>query len=358
MRVPITALAAFALLLSFWVITPADAQTPQQVVIHSATTDAAQTVLFVEGQNFSSSSLVFLGGVPLGGVVVNAAGTALTATITGTLPGSYQLLVSNGNGVPQNARFEITLGHTGAQGPAGEPGPQGEPGPAGPPGPPGPQGIPGTPAPDQSAAIAALTARVEALEATLAGVSRAGNQIIIEGANLHIRSGSGATDGAVNGLGNLIIGYNELRGTGDDRSGSHNLIVGREHNYSSYGGLVAGLRNATSAAFASVTGGRDNVSGGAHATVGGGAGVSLLEANAWSTKTIFEGASLTHLVAMSILFKSQNAITQDAGGAFNAKSSGPLRIESNANMSIKSDADVRIDAGATLDLNGGLVTIN
>jgi hypothetical protein len=355
MRCPIMVRLAFAAVLWVCAAAPALAQTPTQVLIHSATTDASHTVLFVEGQSFSSNSAVYLGGVPLGGVVVNAAGTALTATITGTLPGSYQLLVSNGNGVPQNALFEITLGHTGAQGPPGEPGPQGPPGP---PGPPGAQGLPGTPAPDQSAAIAALTARVAALEATLAGVSRSGNQIVIEGANLHIRSGSGATDGPVNGLGNLIIGYNELRGAGDDRSGSHNLIVGREHNYSAYGGVVAGLRNGVSAAFASVTGGRDNVSGGAHATVGGGAGVTLLEADAWSTKTIFEGASLTHLVAMSILLKSQNAITQDAGGAFNAKSSGPLKIESNANMSIKSDADVRIDAGATLDLNGALVTIN
>jgi hypothetical protein len=352
MRCPIIARPALVLVLFVCATAPAFAQTPTQVLIHSATTDALQTVLFVEGKNFSSNSAVYLGGVQLGGVVVNAAGTALTVPITGTLPGSYQLRVSNGNGVPQNARFEVTLGHTGEQ---GAPGPQG---PAGPAGPQGPQGIPGTAAPDQSAAIAALTARVTALETTLAGVSRSGNQIIIEGANLHIRSGSGATDGPVNGLGNLIIGYNELRGAGDARSGSHNLIVGREHNYSSYGGIVAGLRNATSAAFASVSGGRDNVAGGAQATVGGGFGVTVLEQNAWSTKTIFEGASITHLVALNILLKSQTAITQDAGTTFNARSAAAMNIESGASMNIESSANMTIDSGATLDINGVLVTIN
>ena len=203
-----------------------------------------------------------------------------------------------------------------------------------------------------------MTARVTALETTLAGVSRSGNQIIIEGANLHIRSGSGATDGPVNGLGNLIIGYNELRGAGDDRSGSHNLVVGLEHNYAAYGGVVAGFRNAVSGAFASVTGGHDNVAGGAGATVGGGFGTTLLEASAWSTKTIFEGAGVTHLVALNILLKSQTAITQDAGTAFNARSAGTMNIESSAIMTIESDSNMNIDAAGTLDINGTLVTIN
>ena len=62
------------------------------------------------------------------------------------------------------------------------------------------------------------------------------------GANLYVNSGSGATDGPVNGLGNVIIGYNEFRGTGDDRTGSHNLVVGSKNNFSSYGGIVGGLQ--------------------------------------------------------------------------------------------------------------------
>jgi hypothetical protein len=75
--------------------------------------------------------------------------------------------------------------------------------------------------------------------------------IIFSGANIHIESGSGATDdhGSPTGLGNLIIGYDEdpinsligdssdglpiMQGPGGptplntgDRGGSHNLVIG------------------------------------------------------------------------------------------------------------------------------------
>jgi uncharacterized coiled-coil protein SlyX len=66
-----------------------------------------------------------------------------------------------------------------------------------------------------------------------------GPHIIFTGANLDIRSGSGATDdnvmtgGALTGLGNLIIGYDEPRGESGGgstiRTGSHCLVVGAEH---------------------------------------------------------------------------------------------------------------------------------
>jgi hypothetical protein len=40
---------------------------------------------------------------------------------------------------------------------------------------------------------------------------REGNGVIFEGCNVHVRSGAGATE-TVNGLGNLIVGYNEVPG--------------------------------------------------------------------------------------------------------------------------------------------------
>jgi len=51
-------------------------------------------------------------------------------------------------------------------------------------------------------------------------------------------SGSGATEGMINGLGNLIVGYNEDVGSNATRTGSHNLVVGIEHSYSSYAGSL------------------------------------------------------------------------------------------------------------------------
>ena len=79
--------------------------------------------------------------------------------------------------------------------------------------------------------------------AALTCLRREGNDVIFEGCNVHVRSGAGATGAAVNGLGNLIVGYNEAQ-PADIRTGSHNLVVGPFHTYSSHGGLVAGLDNA------------------------------------------------------------------------------------------------------------------
>ena len=69
-----------------------------------------------------------------------------------------------------------------------------------------------------------------------------GNELFITGANLHLLNGMGATQ-TTNGLGNLIVGYQALRNDPafpDVRTGSHNLIVGDRHSYSSYGGIVVG----------------------------------------------------------------------------------------------------------------------
>jgi len=109
--------------------------------------------------------------------------------------------------------------------------------------------------------------------------------IRLTGANWQIVDGSGATDGAPTGLGNLIVGYNELRGMGDDRTGSHNMIGGKEHNYTRFGGLVvgkeneilgdwssvsAGGRNTASATFSSVSGGYNNIANANYSAVSGG----------------------------------------------------------------------------------------
>jgi hypothetical protein len=103
----------------------------------------------------------------------------------------------------------------------------------------------------------------------LVHVSRSGNDLFITGANLHICNGLGNTE-TTNGLGNLVIGYNETRGDGDDRTGSHNLVVGQQQNFSSFGGFVAGLDNNILGPYASVTGGTGNTATGRGSWIGGG----------------------------------------------------------------------------------------
>jgi len=123
---------------------------------------------------------------------------------------------------------------------------------------------------DLQTQVKELTDRVQELEAKLACLSKDGDNVIFEKCNVYIRNGSGQTDGTVNGLGNLIIGYNEITGENLKRTGSHNLVIGPEHAYSSFGGLVAGRENTLRAPYASITGGRLNTASGLGASVSGG----------------------------------------------------------------------------------------
>ena len=98
-----------------------------------------------------------------------------------------------------------------------------------------------------------------------------GPHVIFRGANVHIQSGSNAT----NGLGNLIIGNNEMPGggpspTGTNRTGSHNLVIGFGHSYSASGGFVAGTMNSISGQASSVSGGYRNRAVGQNSSVSGG----------------------------------------------------------------------------------------
>ena len=99
----------------------------------------------------------------------------------------------------------------------------------------------------------------------------AANEVRITGANLRLVNGLGATE-TTNGWGNLIVGYNELRGGGFDdiRTGSHNVVVGQQHNFSQFGGLVVGRFNTVSGPFATASGGIRNIVSGDSAVVSGG----------------------------------------------------------------------------------------
>ena len=113
--------------------------------------------------------------------------------------------------------------------------------------------------------------------------------IRFSGVNVQVVNGTNSTDGDVNGLGNLIVGYQELRGADDDdetddtndRSGSHNLVVGKQNNYSIWGGLVVGDRNTVSGYLSTVGSGTRNTASGWLSTVSGG-GDNVASGN-WST---------------------------------------------------------------------------
>jgi hypothetical protein len=126
-----------------------------------------------------------------------------------------------------------------------------------------------------------LAQRVAALEKLLKHFSREGKEIFITGANLHIVNGLGITSCTTdqgfpvpdcpNGLGNLIVGYNDPRDGGENiRTGSHNVVLGQRNNFSSFAGLVVGNFNEISGEFAVVSGGQENTASGGFAVVSGG----------------------------------------------------------------------------------------
>lgn len=120
------------------------------------------------------------------------------------------------------------------------------------------------------------------------------NRATLSGINLQIVSGSGFTNAAPNGLGNLIVGYDEVNtgvlqtcsdGSFDNesdcrlgegvwsnshKSGSHYVVTGFQNSYSQFGGIVSGANNVTNGAFSTVSGGQGNTASGEGSSVSGG----------------------------------------------------------------------------------------
>lgn len=153
------------------------------------------------------------------------------------------------------------------------------------------------------------------LQYTSAGTSlpcarQEGDEVIFEACNVNVRSGSGETNGTPNGLGNLVVGYNEARSctltenhcqtnaecapadcfsgicifggtpstctvdadcepnvcsTPLSHDGSHNIIVGDLHAYDdTYASIIGGSRNAIdNTGYAAILGGAHNTIDGA-----------------------------------------------------------------------------------------------
>jgi hypothetical protein len=120
----------------------------------------------------------------------------------------------------------------------------------------------------------------------------------LTGVNVQIVNGQGTTP-TTNGVGNLIIGYNEednyTRGTCTvsvsgvfdtfehtciedggtftrSLSGSHNVVIGFGHGYSSFGGMVVGEANLITGRFAVVSAGAANTASGDYSGVSAGDG--------------------------------------------------------------------------------------
>ena len=125
------------------------------------------------------------------------------------------------------------------------------------------------------AQIIELQGQVEALQsAVIPGLSdhvsiEDDQTLLISGVNLQVVNGAGSTS-AVNGLGNVIVGYNESDSLTTERGGSHNLVMGRWNQYGSFSGIAHGLRNSVLNDESAVIAGSNNVVSGVRSAVFGG----------------------------------------------------------------------------------------
>ena len=221
----------------------------------------------------------------------------------------------------------------------------------------------------QNDIIATLQSAVADLQAKLDCMSKTGDDVYFTGCNVHIRNGMGATEPGVNGLGNLIVGYNEDATSipvnpplePSVRTGSHNIIVGAGHSYTDRGGLVVGVGNRIMARFAVVTGGFNNTASGAYANVSGGynnlasgdfssvRGGGLNTASGYSATVTGGQLNLASGTASSVSGGEQNT----ASGETSSVSGGQLNIASGPKFASVSGGFINIASGFAASVSGG-----
>jgi hypothetical protein len=191
------------------------------------------------------------------------------------------------NGTCASTKTEkFTLTELGAEGKEGKQGPEGKEGKEGKEGPEGK-----LPLSDEEAAT--LKGILPCITSVEKGVDEKPT-VQFHGCNVQIVNGAGKT-ATTNGEGNLVIGYDEREGgkcsfffardkgecellggawtpEPQAQTGSHDLILGNEQTFTSYGGIIAGQSSSVTGAFASVTGGFHNTASNLWSSVSGGAG--------------------------------------------------------------------------------------
>jgi len=112
--------------------------------------------------------------------------------------------------------------------------------------------------------------------------------------NIRLNNGRGTTDGFINGLGNLTIGYNEPSNSTVEfcsdpqyvtqaaceagaeiwarnvRRGSHNFIIGLRNSYDNFASVLIGTDQISNANYSNLIGGSDNMNNGINSVIVGG----------------------------------------------------------------------------------------
>ena len=217
--------------------------------------------------------------------------------------------------------------------------------------------------------VSKLEDKVAALEEKLSKISYEPKglnglpTVKVSGANLQVVNGSGAIQN-LNGLGNVIIGYDE-HAADIKQTGSHNLVIGDRQTFTSWAGLLAGSKNSVTAPlgvafgfgnevkgrWGTVTGGFFNVAGGEGSSISGGS-QSEAKAGISSISGGFNNSADGEWGSVS------GGIGNVAGGQYAAVSGGQQN-RTPGKFSSVSGGDGNHAAGeASSILGGGGITVN
>lgn len=198
-----------------------------------------------------------LADVALAAIFLMLMGTAMGAGVKVCVPSKEgKPLVTPKAGVCKSGYTLTELGEKGEKGAKGEKGERGERGEK------GEAGL----SSEEQAVLKVILPHIKYIPSGIGGKPT----IQFTGVNVQIVDGEGKTR-SVDGMGNLIIGYDEHSG-GREQTGSHNLVLGEQQEFTSWGGIVAGLENSITDQWASVVGGAFNIASNFSSSVTGGNG--------------------------------------------------------------------------------------
>ena len=179
---------------------------------------------------------------------------------------------------------------------------------------------------------------------------------LFEGVNVQLINGAGMT-AAMNGVGNLIIGYNVDSSGLASRIGSHNIILGDEESYPDTEKLITGYIDSNYDLLLSVAGNMDTVVGSSQQTTVGTNQAITVGANQSITvgtdqTTAVGSRQATTVGADKTLIVGRDSMEQIAGmSSTSIGSDASLSIGSNLNLNIAKAS--MIDAGDELVLKTG-----
>ena len=197
---------------------------------------------------------------------------------------------------------------------------------------------------------------------------------------------NGFDQNTVNGVGNLVVGYNpesvsaiffcesgqydnqndcEINNwiwSNNQRTGSHNLIVGSGNSYTRRGGAVLGQHNASSEDYSSVMGGFENLASGLLRSVGGGKGnkasgtLSSVGGGSTNTASGLEShvSSGINNTASALQSSVSGGSGNNASGNQSSISGGTVNTASGTNSSV-TGGGLNIAAGTQSSVSGGAI---